>query len=72
MNLFEFIEKEPEAMQDLSNDNSQPQIGQLRKTKLTLRQINKLRQMNELRSLEFKEELKQIKKQYAAPAEGAA
>lgn len=67
MNLFEFIEKEPEAMQDLGDDNTQPQLGQLRKTKLTLRQINKLRQMNDLRSLEYKEELKQIKKQYAAP-----
>lgn len=71
MNLYEFIEKEPEAMQDLGDDNSQPQLGQLRKTKLTLRQINKLRQMNDLRSLEYKEELKQVKKQYAAPAEGA-
>ena len=70
MNLFEFIEKEPEAMQDLGDDNSQPQLGQLRKTKLTLRQLNKLRQMNDLRSLEYKEELKQVKKQYAAPAEG--
>lgn len=57
-------------MQDLGDDNSQPQLGQLRKTKLTLRQINKLRQMNELRALEYKEELKQVKKQYVVPAEG--
>jgi hypothetical protein len=32
---------------------------------LTLRQLNKLRQMQDVRSWEFKEKLKKVKKQYA-------
>jgi hypothetical protein len=53
----------------LSADNSQTTLNSLRKTRLTLRQINKLRQMNSVREYEFKEKLKDIRKQYApAPA----
>jgi len=40
MLLQEFFKKDPEAYQDLSQDNSQPQLGDLRKTRLTLRQLN--------------------------------
>jgi hypothetical protein len=43
MLLNEFFHKDPEAYQDLSQDNSQPQASDLRKTRLTLRQLNKLR-----------------------------
>ena len=67
MILNEIYERSPEAYQDLSLDNSQPTLGNLRKTQLTLRQLNKLRQMNDVRSYEYKEKLKQIKKQYAPP-----
>ena len=68
MILNEIYQRSPEAFQDLGNDNSQPQMGQLRKTRLTLKQISKLRKMNELRELEFKNKLKVIKAQYAPPA----
>jgi hypothetical protein len=69
MILNEIYKKSPEAYQDVSQDNSQPQLGNLRKTRLTLRQLNKLRQMQDVRSYEYKEKLKQVKKQYApAPA----
>jgi hypothetical protein len=34
MILNEFYKKEPEAYQDLEQDNSQPEIGDLRKTPL--------------------------------------
>jgi hypothetical protein len=69
MILNEIYSHEPEAYQDLSQDNSQPQLGDLRKTRLTLRQINKLRQMNDVRSYEYKEKLKKVRQQYApAPA----
>jgi hypothetical protein len=67
MILNEFWKKEPEAYQDLSQDNSQPRLGDLRKTRLTLRQINKLRRMNDVRSVEYKEKLEQVRKQYAPP-----
>ena len=68
MILQEFWNKEPEAYQDVSQDNSQPQLGDLRKTHLTLQQLNKLRRMNDVRAVEFKEKLKLVRQQYAPPA----
>jgi hypothetical protein len=68
MLLFEFFHKDPAGYQDVEDDNSQPQLGQLRKTKLTLRQINKLRRMNDVRTFEYKEKLKDVRKQYMPPA----
>ncbi len=67
MILNEVFKKEPEACQDLGDDNSQPQLGDLRKTRLTLRQLNKLRQMNDVRAYEYKEKLKLVRQQYAPP-----
>jgi hypothetical protein len=69
MNLYEFFEPSQPGYQDIEDDNTQPQFHDLRKTKLTLRQINKLRRLNDVRAYEYKENLKQIKKQYAAPAQ---
>ena len=71
MILNELYQRSPEAYQDLSRDNSQPQITKLRKTRLTLKQLNKLRQMNDLRKYEYKEKLKDIKKQYSPPPQPA-
>jgi hypothetical protein len=68
MILNELYERSPSAYQDLAQDNSQPALGNLRKTRLTLRQLSKLRQMNDVRSVEYKEKLKDIRKQYAPPA----
>lgn len=67
MILLEFFDKVPDAYQDLSDDNSQLKLNNLRKTKLTLKQINKLRRMNDVRTYEYKEQLKKIKKQYFVP-----
>jgi prephenate dehydrogenase len=72
MILNEIYSREPEAYQDVAQDNSQPKLNDLRKTRLTLRQLNKLRQMNDVRSFEYKEKLKQVKKQYAPPAAPAS
>jgi hypothetical protein len=69
MILQEFWSKEPEAYQDVKQDNSQPQLGDLRKTHLTLRQLNKLRRMNDVRTVEYKEKLKLVQQQYAPPAQ---
>ena len=69
MILQEFFNKEPEAYQDVKQDNSQPQLGDLRKTHLTLRQLNKLRKMNDIRQVEYKEKLKLVRQQYAPPAQ---
>jgi hypothetical protein len=69
MILNELYDRSPSAYQDLSQDNTQPQLGELRKTKLTLRHINKLRRMNDVRAYEFKEKLKKVKTMYAPPAQ---
>jgi len=67
MILNELYQRQPEAYQDVSQDNSQAQLGDLRKTRLTLRQLRKLRQMNDVRTYEYKEKLKLIRQQYAPP-----
>jgi len=72
MILNELYDRSPGAYQDLSQDNSQTTLNSLRKTRLTLRQINKLRQMNDVRNYEYKEKLKDIRKQYAQPAPAPA
>lgn len=71
MILNELYEREPSAYQDLNQDNSQTQLGDLRKTRLTLRQLKKLRQINDIRAIEFKEKLEKVRLQYAPPAEPA-
>jgi hypothetical protein len=67
MILNEFYDRVPGAYQDLSQDNSQTTLKSLRKTKLTLRQIKKLRQINDVRTMEYKEKLKFVRLQYAPP-----
>jgi len=69
MILNELYERSPQAYQDVAQDNSQPRLHDLRKTKLTLRQLNKLRRMNDVRAYEFKQKLKDIQVQYAPPAQ---
>lgn len=67
MILKELYEKSPAAYQDVSQDNSQPKVGDLRKTRLTLKQLNKIRRMNDLRQYEFEQKLKKVKKMYSPP-----
>jgi hypothetical protein len=71
MILNEFWHKDPEAYQDLAQDNSQTQLGDMRKTHLTLRQLNKLRRMNDVRTVEYKEKLKLVRQQYAPAPEAS-
>ena len=72
MILNELYQQQPDAYQDLSQDNSQVKLGDLRKTRLTLRQLNKLRQMNDVRNYEYKEKLKLVRHQYAPAPEPPA
>ena len=59
MNFLELFDKEPEGYQDIQDDNSRPKLRELRKTKLTLAQINKLRRMQEVRKFEYDQKLNQ-------------
>lgn len=72
MRLTEVFEREPVALQDLADDNSQVTLSDLRKTRLTLRQLNKLRKMNDIRAYEQKEKLKLVRKQYSPPPQPIA
>lgn len=74
MKLFEMFDPPVEGYQSVKDDNSKPSWRTSRKTKLTLKQIRKLRQMIDVRNYEKKEYLKKIREQYGAktPAEGQA
>ena len=71
MKLFEMYDQPIEGFQDVGADNSTPKWKEFRKTKLTLRQINKLRKMNDVRNFEKAQNLKKIRKQYT-PVESSA
>lgn len=68
MFLTELFDKDYLDYQDQGQDNSTLKLGDSRKTKLTLSQINRLRRMNDLRNLEKAKELEIIQKQFAMPA----
>ena len=67
MKLFEMFDEAVAGYQDVSADNSQPKWKESRKTKLTLRQIRKLRKMNDVRNYEKASYLKKINAQYSQP-----
>lgn len=73
MRLMEMFNEAIPGYQDLESDNSKPKWKESRKTKLTLRQIRKLRKMMDVRNFERKKHLKKVHEQYGqtAPAEGA-
>jgi len=53
-------------------DHTTLKLSDLRKTKLTLLQLNRLRIMQDTRKLEHEKDLDGIQKQYAAPPSGDA
>ena len=55
---------------DPRHDLSVLKASDSRKTRLTLKMINNLRKASEAREKEQKQELKLVKKMYAAPKEG--
>lgn len=69
MYLKEVWEKQPSSYQDIGDDNSKTKLHQLRKTRLTLKQIKKLRLMNDIRNAEHKEKLGFIRRMYEPPAQ---
>jgi hypothetical protein len=72
MKLFEMFDKAPDGYQDISADNSKPEWRESRKTKLTLKQIRKLRKMNDVRNYEKVNYLKKVHQQYGPKAESAS
>lgn len=60
------------GLQDANADNSKPTYRTSRKTKLTLKQIRKLRRMLDVRTYEKKQYLDKVRKQYGAKPEQEA
>lgn len=69
MLLNEVFEPPILGMQDVDADNSKPVYRTSRKTKLTLKQIRRLRRMLDVRSYERMGYLKKVRKQYGAKPE---
>jgi hypothetical protein len=72
MLLHEVFDPPVQGMQDVNSDNSKPVYRTSRKTKLTLKQIRKLRRMLDVRNYERKIYLQKVKKQYGSKTEGGA
>lgn len=64
--LNEEYSEEVPGYQDIGNDKSTEYS--LRQTRLTLKQINKLRKMNDIRRFEKEADLVNVRAQYGAPA----
>lgn len=64
MKLMEMFDPPVAGYQDVENDNSRPIWKQSRKTKLTLKQIRKLRKMLDVRNYEKKKHLLKVQEQY--------
>jgi len=69
MKLFEMYDAPVPGYQDVADDNSKYKWTETRKTKLTLRQIRKLRKMLDVRNYEYNKNLKKIRKQYEPVAQ---
>jgi hypothetical protein len=72
MILQEVFEKAEDGYYDPEDDNSQLKMSDLRKTRLTLLQLNKLRKMDDVRAYEQAEKVKNVQLQYVPKADAAA
>lgn len=69
MILNELFSRASEGYQDVKDDKTQITKSDLRKTRLTLKQIHKLRRMNDIRNIETQEKIKKIQNMYSPPDE---
>lgn len=69
MLLTEIYENSKPGYEDPSHDNSVFKLSDVRKTRLTLTQINALRQMNDVRKFEEEQRLTDIQRQFAPPTQ---
>ena len=67
MNLLEVFDQMPQGYRSEKEDHTEIKLKDLRKTKLTLKQINRLRIMNDVRKLEHEQKITGVQKQYKAP-----
>jgi hypothetical protein len=66
-----FNTEQPEYRTE-KDDQTPLKLSDLRKTKLTLKQLNRLRIMNDVRKLEHEKKIEQVQQQYKQPVETQA
>jgi hypothetical protein len=69
MQLFEMFDDDLPGYRTEKDDNTPLKLGDLRKTKLTLKQLNRLRIMNDVRKLEKEKKIEAVKSQFAQPTQ---
>lgn len=69
MNLLEVFNQEMQGYHTDKDDNTVLTSDDLRKTKLTLAQINRLRIINDVRKLEQEHDIESIQNQYQTKTE---
>ena len=62
------VEKLPQGYSSEEDDQSILKLSDLRKTRLTLGQLNRLRILNDTRKIEHEQKLKKVSVQYKPPA----
>lgn len=65
------IKPTPDGYSTEKDDQSILNLSDLRKTRLTLGQLNKLRMMNDVRQIEFEQKIKTVSNQYKPPEQPA-
>lgn len=68
MNLLEVFGNDLPGYRTEKDDHTPVRLSDLRKTRLTLKQLNRLRIMNDVRKLEHEQDLEKVRSQYKAPA----
>lgn len=68
MNILEIFKPAPAGYSTEKEDHTALKLSDLRKTKLTLKQLNRLRIMNDIRKLEHEKKIDTVQQQYKAPA----
>jgi hypothetical protein len=72
MIVTELFEPAKPGYQTPSLDNTPLKLSDLRKTRLTLADLNRLRMANDVRKLEHEKKLEKVAKQYQPPAAAPA
>ena len=71
MRIDEMFNPEQEGYRTEDEDNTTLKLSDLRKTKLTLAQLNRLRIMDDVRTLEQAQKREEVQTQYKAAAEAS-
>ena len=67
MRLTEMFDSRSPGYETEKDDDTPMKLSDLRKTRLTLLQLNRLRMMNDVRRLEQEKKIEQVQQQYQAP-----